>query len=76
MDKMDNILNLNPGYCRIEARRLSPEQIINTVKLYSLVVDNYYSPGKKTLPTDILKEELLKQSNSQFTKCHYYRGVL
>lgn len=76
IDKIDNILKLNPAYCRIEARRLSPEQIKNTVELYTLVMDNYYSPKKKNIQIDILKEELLKYSNSQFTKCHYYRGVL
>lgn len=74
IEDISRLLTLNPAALRIEARRLNPEQIKTTVFIYREALREYASGLKTDLRA--YKNNLLKASNSEFTKCHYYRGVL
>ncbi len=74
IDDLEKIISLGPGSVRIEARRSSISQIRTMLKIYREALDKL-GRGEKTDLT-LYKEELAGIAASDFTKGHYYRGVL
>jgi len=74
LEDLDKILPLGLEAIRIEARRQKAEDISRVVTIYRQTLNDM----KKGIKPDInrLKNQLLTLSASDFTKCHYYRGVL
>jgi len=74
LEDLPKILKLCPAGIRIEARRLTNEQLRTTVKIYRQA----FNELQKGLQPDwrAYQQELSAVSPSTFTKGHYYRGVL
>ncbi|MBO8158593.1 U32 family peptidase [Thermosyntropha sp.] len=74
IEDLPRIKRLFPEGIRIEGRRMNAHQVEETVRIYRNALDKWEEgqgfEGVK------YKERLKELSNSQFTKCHYYRGVL
>ncbi|HZK42692.1 MAG TPA: DUF3656 domain-containing protein [Syntrophomonadaceae bacterium] len=74
LEDLEKLTKKKPYALRIEAHRLSGEQLTRTVSIYRQVLEQINSNSKP----DLLKAklELTEVSSSPFTKGHYYRGVL
>ncbi|MGI5911901.1 MAG: DUF3656 domain-containing U32 family peptidase [Syntrophomonadaceae bacterium] len=74
LEDIDKLLRLGLGAIRIEARRQSAEDISQIVTIYRHTLAELRAGIKPDLNS--LKNQLAALSASNFTKCHYYRGVL
>jgi len=74
LDDLDKVLALGIGSVRIEARRQTARQVGGIAAVYRTAL-NELGAGIKP-DYNALKARLLDLSPSEFTKCHYYRGVL
>lgn len=74
LEDLPRFLRLGFQSLRIEARRGSGRYIKTTVRLYRMVLDALL--GGRKVDIDRAKAELGRVVPSEFTKIHYYRGVL
>jgi putative protease len=74
IEDLPRLVDLGFGSLRIEARRGSPEYINGTVRRYRQALDLLFYGGEPDLGA--MKEKLASIAPSEFTKIHYYRGVL
>ncbi|PKM76067.1 MAG: peptidase U32 [Firmicutes bacterium HGW-Firmicutes-15] len=74
MPDLPRMLALKPASMRIEARRLTDEQLADTVKLYRQALNELLKGLKPNLGA--YQQDLAAATSSSFTKGHYYRGVL
>lgn len=74
LDDLEKVLTMGIGSIRIEARRDTPRQISEIVSIYKKTINEIKAGMKPDF--SLRKEQLLGVSRSDFTKCHYYRGVL
>jgi len=73
MEDLARVLDLGPQSIRIEAQLSGDEELVKTIKLYRLALDELLAGKEPDLA--VYKEELAARGKS-FTKGHYYRGVL
>lgn len=74
IEDLPKIADLGVEAVRIEGRRLSEEEVKKTVAIYRKALDIINSGGN--FAGEEYKEKLREISRSDFTKSHYYRGVL
>lgn len=74
MEELDKILTLGLESLRIEARRFTPHQVEETVKVYRQALTTLTSA--KEAPLHSLRERLENISPSPFSRYHFHRGVL
>ena len=74
LDDLEKVLALGIGSIRIEARRQTAPQVGGIVAVYRQALNELRAGIKPDY--NRLKSQLLELSPSEFTKCHYYRGVL
>jgi len=74
MEDLDRILALQPASIRIEALRSDTERLGSIVRLYREAVDQIAAGRRPEL--DRYQDRLAEISEVDFTKGHYYRGVL
>lgn len=73
LDELDKVMALRPGSIRIEARRMKPEAVRETLTWYRRALDEIWAGLKPDLQN---YKELLLPPGIPFTRCHFYRGVL
>jgi len=71
LDDIPRLLALQPGSIRIEARQMQEQELRNVVYAYRLAVDQ----GEE-LDLQEMRERLGEMHSIEFTRGHYYRGVL
>ena len=73
MEDLKRLADLGPHSLRIEARLSSDEELVQTVQLYRQALDQLAAGGEPDLHRFT---EQLALFGTEFTKGHYYRGVL
>ncbi|SHG48637.1 putative protease [Thermosyntropha lipolytica DSM 11003] len=74
IDDLPKITKLGVEGVRIEGRRLKPEEVSATVRIYRQALD--IIAEEESFDSAQYREKLRRVSRSDFTKCHYYRGVM
>jgi collagenase-like PrtC family protease len=73
MEDLKRLVDLGPHSLRIEARLSSDEEFVQTVQLYRQALDQLAIGQEPDLHG---YTEQLALFGTEFTKGHYYRGVL
>ncbi|MEA1960207.1 MAG: U32 family peptidase [Bacillota bacterium] len=74
IEDLSRLIAMGAKRIRIEARRANANEIVKTVRIYRETLDLLWAGKKADLKA--YHHELESISESAFTKCHYYRGVL
>lgn len=74
IEDLNKIIKLKPKLLRLEMRRKEPDKIINIIRIYKDAIENILN--LKKVDTKDYKQIIQNNTNSDLTKCHYFRGVL